>query len=134
MVPSIFMMQTASTCTGPGSIGIITTCHTRTIGEIHTLMSTAMQTAVTAAATVPKRHPTHRSSIEASKSTPSFLLRTKSYSRLPSQHLIHLLRNKYSKESLLNPRSHLPQFLMSTDLPSLASGARAQAIPMPITH
>lgn len=83
MAPSIFMMPTASTCTGSGGMRIITTCHTRTIGEINILMSTATQIA----ATVPIRHPTHRSSKEASKSTPSFLLRAKSYSRLPSQHL-----------------------------------------------
>ena len=92
-------MQTASTCSGSGGMGINTTFHTRTIGAINTLMSTAMQTAATAAATVhtrtigaintlmstatqiaatvPIRHPTHRSSKEASKLTPSFLLRTK---------------------------------------------------------
>ena len=93
MAPSIFMMQTASTCSGFGGMGIITTCHTRTIGAINTLMSTAMQTA----AIVPIRHPTHRSSKEASKSTPSFLLRTKIYAQLSSQHLHPLLRNKRAK-------------------------------------
>ena len=43
------MMQTASTFTGTGGMRIITTIPTRTIGEMTTLMSTAMQTAAIAA-------------------------------------------------------------------------------------
>ena len=96
MEPSIFMMQTASTFTGTGGMRIITTIPTRTIGEMTTLMSTATQIA----ATVPIRHSTHRSFLEASESTPSFLLLTKSSSRLPSQDLHPLLGSKRAKENL----------------------------------
>jgi hypothetical protein len=150
-------MQTASTCSGTGGMRISTSIHTHTVGEMIILMSTATQTAATAAtvhtrkigaihtlmstatqiaATVPLRHQTHRSSIEASKPTPSFLLLTKSSPRLPSQHLHKLLRNKRAKESLLNPRSRLPQLLMSTALTPIARGAGIEpiTIPMPITH
>ena len=121
MEPSIFMMQTASTFTGTGGMRINTTIPTRTIGEMTTLMSTAMQTAAIAAtvhtrtirathtlmstatqiaATVPIRHSTHRNFLEVSESTPSFLLLTKGSNRLPSQHLHPLLGSKRAKENL----------------------------------
>lgn len=156
MAPSIFMIQTASTYTGTGGMSITITGHTHTVGEMIILMSTATQTAATAptvqtrtigathilmstatqiAATVPIPHQTHRSSIEASKPTPSFLLRTIGSPRLPSQHLQPLLRNKRAKENLLNPRSRLPQPLMSTALTPITRGAGTEpiTIPTPIT-
>lgn len=157
MEPSIFMMQTASTFTGTGGMRIITTIPTRTIGEMTTLMSMAMQIAAIAAtvhtrtirathtpmstatqieATVPIRHSTHRNFLEVSESTPSFLLLTKSSSRLPSQHLHQFLGNKCAKESLSNPRRHLPQPHMSTAITPITRGAGTEAItiPMPITQ
>jgi len=156
MAPSIFMIQTASTYTGTGGMSITITGHTHTNGEMIILMSTATQTAATTAtvqtrtigathilmstatqiaATVPIPHQTHRSSIEASKPTPSFLLRTIGSPRLPSQHLHPLLRNKRAKENLLNPRTRLPQLLMSTPLTPITRGAGTEpiTIPTPIT-